>query len=425
MNDDDAPHENAPTPAPAQTVLLGSDRPSAPHSAPDTDALVVVAAVEPTFVGKLCRLTEGDITISREIGGDIVIPFDEAISRRHAKFVPTEKGWTCVDLGSTNGTSVNGTRIHQPTVLHPGDRITVGSTTFLYVAQQASVDALPMPLAVADSLVDAQHGVLPRVKAVVDGIDRALRFLTGVQVAALVARGDNDVIDRVADVFARVSGVRQRRKLSLGDWRVLTFGLCPLLANGTDPISLTALRLADSRVGGKRLPEVTREAIEFRNKESVGHGWIGSEEALAKHQASLREALRGLFRAAQPLCQTRLVSLARIVEMDDDTVTYDLHTHQGPREVFPVERMVLACKISKVWNHLVLDERNVVSLAPFVACTVPEGGQKLELFLAEGVTLGDKGTPVCMRAVTSSVEAKIDLPSSKGLVRLAERVHAR
>jgi len=47
------------------------------------------------------------------------------VSRLHARLEPTEKGWLVLDLGSANGTLVNGKRVVEAH-LRPGDRIKIG-----------------------------------------------------------------------------------------------------------------------------------------------------------------------------------------------------------------------------------------------------------------------------------------------------------
>jgi len=53
---------------------------------------------------------------------------DPRVSRRHARVVRTEDGILVEDLGSTNGTRLNGTQIVQPARLSPGDVISLGDT---------------------------------------------------------------------------------------------------------------------------------------------------------------------------------------------------------------------------------------------------------------------------------------------------------
>jgi hypothetical protein len=53
---------------------------------------------------------------------DLVIP-DREVSRRHAKIERTETGFVITDLGSKNGTSVNGSLLSEPHLLQDGDQI--------------------------------------------------------------------------------------------------------------------------------------------------------------------------------------------------------------------------------------------------------------------------------------------------------------
>lgn len=67
----------------------------------------------------------GPVIIGRSPGSDIVIGA-EYISGRHARFTIMGQNLFIEDLGSTNGTAVNGQRITEPTVLKSGDVVNVG-----------------------------------------------------------------------------------------------------------------------------------------------------------------------------------------------------------------------------------------------------------------------------------------------------------
>jgi pSer/pThr/pTyr-binding forkhead associated (FHA) protein len=70
---------------------------------------------------------EGGLTIGRE-GCDVLLP-DPEVSRRHAVMRVLESGGAAIeDLGSTNGTWVNGERAHGPTPVAPGDIVRFGNT---------------------------------------------------------------------------------------------------------------------------------------------------------------------------------------------------------------------------------------------------------------------------------------------------------
>lgn len=67
----------------------------------------------------------GPVIIGRSPGSDIVIGA-EYVSGRHARFSIMGQNIFIEDLGSTNGTAVNGHRISEPTTLKNGDMVTVG-----------------------------------------------------------------------------------------------------------------------------------------------------------------------------------------------------------------------------------------------------------------------------------------------------------
>jgi len=64
-------------------------------------------------------------SIGRDVGNDIALP-DEAASARHAMLELRDGEWWIEDLGSTNGTLVNGTRIERAERLRFGDELAVG-----------------------------------------------------------------------------------------------------------------------------------------------------------------------------------------------------------------------------------------------------------------------------------------------------------
>ena len=69
------------------------------------------------------------LTIGRAPESGFVIQ-DDYTSTRHAKLLNWDGSWIVQDLDSTNGTYVGGRRITQPTPLHPGIPVRIGTTTF-------------------------------------------------------------------------------------------------------------------------------------------------------------------------------------------------------------------------------------------------------------------------------------------------------
>ena len=70
-------------------------------------------------------------TLGRSRECEIVIE-DANVSRQHAELRPRGTAWVISDLGSTNGTRVNGRTISGPEVVRPGDEIEVGSSLITF-----------------------------------------------------------------------------------------------------------------------------------------------------------------------------------------------------------------------------------------------------------------------------------------------------
>ena len=82
--------------------------------------------------GERVTLGERTLSVGRSTECDIVIP-DTNVSRRHAEIRPTIDGFNVVDLGSTNGSLVNGERVTQRE-LREGDELVFGNTRFVFQA---------------------------------------------------------------------------------------------------------------------------------------------------------------------------------------------------------------------------------------------------------------------------------------------------
>jgi len=76
-------------------------------------------------VGKVYPLEAAEISIGRDSSNMVAIN-DAEVSRRHARMELRGSAYMIQDLGSTNGTFVNGTRITGMQVLNPGDTVAFG-----------------------------------------------------------------------------------------------------------------------------------------------------------------------------------------------------------------------------------------------------------------------------------------------------------
>jgi hypothetical protein len=81
-------------------------------------------------VGAPVRLVPGRYVVGRDEGAAIRLTNDATVSRRHAEVVVTPVGVEVVELGSTNGTRVNGAALSGVAQLRPGDVVEFGATRF-------------------------------------------------------------------------------------------------------------------------------------------------------------------------------------------------------------------------------------------------------------------------------------------------------
>jgi hypothetical protein len=74
------------------------------------------------------ELDSAGITIGRSAQNDVALDEDEFASASHARVEPRQDGVWLEDVGSTNGTFLNGVKVSRPRKLKPGDLVRVGET---------------------------------------------------------------------------------------------------------------------------------------------------------------------------------------------------------------------------------------------------------------------------------------------------------
>ena len=97
-------------------------------SADPSDACLVV--IYGGDLGKRIPLGRTPIECGRGLGCDVPLD-DDAASRRHARFAWTGSSYVVTDLGSTNGTLVNGRRVSRQALVD-GDVIRIGHSVLVY-----------------------------------------------------------------------------------------------------------------------------------------------------------------------------------------------------------------------------------------------------------------------------------------------------
>ncbi|MEO6784656.1 MAG: AAA family ATPase [Chthoniobacteraceae bacterium] len=111
--------------------------------------------------GQRIKLKPGTFTVGRSSASDLHLD-DGAVSGRHAELRFEDDAWNLVDLGSSNGTEVNGSKITS-TRLREGDEVQIGATRFVFFGDAAPLSA---PGTTADelALVEKMRAFTERIR---------------------------------------------------------------------------------------------------------------------------------------------------------------------------------------------------------------------------------------------------------------------
>lgn len=109
-------------------------------------------------------LENDETVLGRDLGNDIPVP-DPEISRRHVRFIRRPEGFYVEDLGSTNGTFVNGARIAVPQLLKHGDLITLAESTVMSYELPEGLQEAHTPMSIPASMFDNEVPPQPTAAA--------------------------------------------------------------------------------------------------------------------------------------------------------------------------------------------------------------------------------------------------------------------
>jgi pSer/pThr/pTyr-binding forkhead associated (FHA) protein len=114
---------------PQESMILSPQQASALLAQPvakELGRLIVVRSAD-LDEGDVYAIDSSSLTIGRGDANDLAL-HDDYASARHARFEPRRDGVYVQDVGSTNGTFVNGIRLAQDRRLAPGDIVRIGET---------------------------------------------------------------------------------------------------------------------------------------------------------------------------------------------------------------------------------------------------------------------------------------------------------
>lgn len=229
---------------------------------------LVVRSNEPGGAEREFVLDGRDIAIGRSPGCEISLPDDQLASRRHALLRFLDGRYSVLDLGSSNGTMVNGREIREETPLVAGDHIKVGAHDILVSSEPASLNASfpgsdpasPHPLAAPltnpeIAAVGASPAITPPLLPEIDEMSGAPGEAEAVQPVAPApppavapAKSDTGELESLQVRLNEIGAVltqraeedsRRARKLK-AQLRETRGALAQLLANQPDPSEVRA-----------------------------------------------------------------------------------------------------------------------------------------------------------------------------------------
>jgi signal transduction histidine kinase len=198
----------------------------------DTGVLPLISVDPPTNRGavrpSLVCVNGADLGKAFRIGTSAVIgrgaadiPLAEGdVSRRHARVRFGDNGYEIDDLGSSNGTSVNGVRVTGSAPIRPGDRIQIGRTVLVFAIHDeleervARMQRLEAMATLAGGIAHDFNNTLAVVVCNLDAIARAL------------PSHEHDAIESLEEIRVATTSATAlaRRLLRLGRAEPLSFG---------------------------------------------------------------------------------------------------------------------------------------------------------------------------------------------------------
>jgi len=157
-----------------------------------------------TSTGHVYKLAQGSHLIGRKENIELRIT-DDGISRQHARVRRDGELVFVEDLGSRNGTYVNGKLITEITPLHDGDKLQVGRTTVIRYALHDELDESFHDNLLSSALRDPLTRLFNK-RYLMDRLDSELKFAHRHETAVSILMLDLDHFKRVNDSYGHLAG---------------------------------------------------------------------------------------------------------------------------------------------------------------------------------------------------------------------------
>jgi two-component system NtrC family sensor kinase len=235
--------------------------------------------------GRRFELPDGPVLIGRD---SRQLPIsDNTVSRRHAELVPDDGNWVLKDMGSSNGSYVNGTRVNNRYALKLGDQIRVGRTLMVFGSQPGVTRTSGGNVALAGAEVGMDSSIMHTVASADDSMVLAVPEPAAVAMTNLkilyqlgAALGSSFGIDQVMEVvmdlvFEHVKADR---------------GIIFLLGEKGDLIP-KVVRTREDRTSGKGKEEDEKIAVETEDGQKPQQEKIHASRTIINHVLSSGEGV--------------------------------------------------------------------------------------------------------------------------------------
>ncbi len=166
--------------------------------------LIVISAKSAATVGRMFKLDKPEVVLGRSADATLQVE-DDGISRKHAKLVLAATGeYQLVDLGSTNGTFLNGTRV-EIAELTDGDKIQLGSNTVLKFSIQDQLEEQYQKSIYESATRDGLTRIFNK-KYFLDTIRKEFAFCVRHRVALSLVMFDVDHFKKINDTYGHQAG---------------------------------------------------------------------------------------------------------------------------------------------------------------------------------------------------------------------------
>jgi len=174
-----------------------------------------IAAITGRLEDTVISMTQGPVLIGREAGATLKIA-NASVSRRHAVIEREGDKFIIADLGSRNGTFVNGIPVKRRELQH-GDRVKIGESQFFFLFEDTDEPAHTSEIRLDDSELFSGATVSMTYSEAMGSMARDLSALLKVGTTITAIRGVKELQQRLLDVIFEVVPARRGVILLTGE----------------------------------------------------------------------------------------------------------------------------------------------------------------------------------------------------------------